>query len=100
MWQLLVSSRIMGYKALQIVLYSTLLIEALGAPFFWEDPANQFLRLKRHVYLRDYWDPDHSSTGWGATLADQVRETWVSLKRTAQDYLDRNTFSFDTSAAQ
>ncbi|PNI64178.1 C3orf85 isoform 4, partial [Pan troglodytes] len=34
---------------------------ALGAPFLLEDPANQFLRLKRHVNLQDYWDPDHSS---------------------------------------
>ncbi|KAM6161928.1 uncharacterized protein C3orf85 homolog [Erethizon dorsatum] len=90
----------MGYKALQIVLCSTLLIEALGAPFFLEDPENQFLRLKRHVYLQNYWDPGHSSNGWGVTLADQVRETWISLKRTAQHYLDMTTFGFDTSAAQ
>ncbi|XP_063081401.1 uncharacterized protein C3orf85 homolog [Cavia porcellus] len=90
----------MGYKVLQIVLCSTLLIGALGAPFFWEDPANQFLRLKRHVYLQDYWNPDESSDGWRITLADQIRETWISMKRTAQHYLDMNIFSFDMSADQ
>lgn len=44
----------------------------LGAPFLLEDPANQFLRLKRHIYLQDYWKPDHSPTTWGNTLVDQV----------------------------
>ncbi|XP_033611802.1 uncharacterized protein C3orf85 homolog [Fukomys damarensis] len=90
----------MGYKVLQIILCSLLLIEALGAPFFLEDPANQFLRLKRHVYLQEYWDPDHNSNGWGITLTDKVRETWISLKRAAQHYLDMNSFSFGMSTAQ
>eukprot|EP00074_Homo_sapiens_P028585 NP_001338552.1 uncharacterized protein C3orf85 isoform 2 precursor [Homo sapiens] len=62
----------MAYKMLQVVLCSTLLIGALGAPFLLEDPANQFLRLKRHVNLQDYWDPDHSSDVWVNTLAKQV----------------------------
>ena len=44
----------------------------LGAPFLLEDPANQFLRLKRHIYLQDYWNPDHSPNTWGNTLVDQV----------------------------
>lgn len=44
----------------------------LGAPFSLEDPANQFLRLKRHIYLQDYWKPDHSPNTWGNTLVDQV----------------------------
>lgn len=45
---------------------------ALGAPFLLEDPANQFLRLKRHIYLQDYWDSDYSPNTWGSTLANQV----------------------------
>ncbi|XP_031517471.1 uncharacterized protein C3orf85 homolog, partial [Papio anubis] len=73
---------------------------ALGAPFLLEDPANQFLRLKRHVNLQDFWDPDHSSDVWGNTLANQARETWIALKTTAQYYLDVNSFTFDTSIAQ
>ncbi|KAM5281135.1 uncharacterized protein C3orf85 homolog [Ctenodactylus gundi] len=89
----------MAFRLLQIVLCSTLLIGALGAPFFWEEPANQFLRLKRHVvYLQDYWDPDPSPKGWGVTVADQVREIWTSLKTTASRYLDMRTL--DMSAAQ
>uniref|UniRef100_A0A8D2AXC4 Chromosome 3 open reading frame 85 n=1 Tax=Sciurus vulgaris TaxID=55149 RepID=A0A8D2AXC4_SCIVU len=88
----------MACKMLQVVLCSTLLIGALGAPFLLEDPANQFLRLKRHVYLQDFWDPDHSSNGWGITLADQARETWTFLKTTARHYL--NTFTSDMSTIQ
>ncbi|XP_031311941.1 uncharacterized protein C3orf85 homolog [Camelus dromedarius] len=90
----------MAYKMLQVALCSTLLIGALGAPFLLEDPANQFLRLKRHIYLQDYWDPDHSPNMWGKTLADQARETWTALKTTAQHYLNVNIFTFDTSTAQ
>uniref|UniRef100_A0A287D4E7 Chromosome 3 open reading frame 85 n=3 Tax=Marmotini TaxID=337730 RepID=A0A287D4E7_ICTTR len=88
----------MAYKMLQVVLCSTLLIGALGAPFLLEDPANQFLRLKRHVYLQDYWDPDYSSNGWGITLAHQAHETWTFLKQTAKHYL--NTFTSNMSTAQ
>ncbi|XP_066097302.1 uncharacterized protein C3orf85 homolog [Saccopteryx bilineata] len=90
----------MAYKMLQVALCSTLLIGVLGAPFLLEDPANQFLHLKRHIYLQDYWDPDHSPNMWGNTLADQARETWTSLKTTAQYYLNVNTFTSDMSAAQ
>ncbi|XP_055116576.1 uncharacterized protein C3orf85 homolog [Symphalangus syndactylus] len=90
----------MAYKMLQVALCSTLLIGALGAPFLLEDPANQFLRLKRHVNLQDYWDPDHSSDVWRNTLAKQAHETWIALKTTAQYYLDMNTFTFDMSTAQ
>ncbi|XP_070098944.1 uncharacterized protein C3orf85 homolog [Equus przewalskii] len=90
----------MDYKTLQVALCSTLLIGALGAPFLLEDPANQFLRLKRHIYLQDYWDPDHNPNTWGNSLVDQARETWTALKTTAQYYLNVNTFTFDTSTAQ
>ncbi|XP_057553674.1 uncharacterized protein C3orf85 homolog [Hippopotamus amphibius kiboko] len=90
----------MAYKMLQVVLCSTLLIGTLGAPFLLEDPANQFLRLKRHIYLQDYWDPDLSPNTWGNTLADQARETWTALKATAQYYLNVNGFTLDTSTAQ
>ena len=44
----------------------------LGAPCLFEDPSNQFLRLRRHIYLQDYWKPDHSPNTWGNTLVDQV----------------------------
>ncbi|XP_073928479.1 uncharacterized protein C3orf85 homolog [Castor canadensis] len=90
----------MACKMLLVALCSTLLIGALGAPFLLEDPANQFLRLKRHVYLQDYWDPDHSPNGWGTTLADQARETWTSLRTAARHYLNIDTFIFDIFTAQ
>ncbi|XP_044627569.2 uncharacterized protein C3orf85 homolog [Equus asinus] len=90
----------MDYKMLQVALCSTLLIGALGVPFLLEDPANQFLRLKRHIYLQDYWDPDHNPNTWGNSLVDQAWETWTALKTTAQYYLNVNTFTFDTSTAQ
>nr|XP_058919926.1 uncharacterized protein C3orf85 homolog [Kogia breviceps] len=73
---------------------------ALGAPFLLEDPSNQFLHLKRHIYLQDYWNPDHSPNTWGNTLADQAHETWTALKTTAQYYLNVNTFTLDMSTAQ
>ncbi|XP_062969298.1 uncharacterized protein C3orf85 homolog [Cynocephalus volans] len=90
----------MAYKMLQVALFSTLLIGVLGAPFLLEDPANQFLRLKRNVHLQDYWDPDHSPNVWGTTLAEQAHETWTALKTTAQYYLDMNIFPFDMTTAQ
>ncbi|XP_045641589.1 uncharacterized protein C3orf85 homolog [Ursus americanus] len=90
----------MAYKMLQVALCSTLLIGALGAPFLLEDPANQFLHLKRHMYLQDYWDPNQNPNMWGNTLADQVRETWTALKTTAQYYLNVNAFTSDTPPAQ
>lgn len=50
-----------------------LIAEVLGAPFLMEDPANQFLRLKRQViHLQDFWDPDHHPDGKGTSLADEV----------------------------
>ncbi|XP_048961429.1 uncharacterized protein C3orf85 homolog isoform X1 [Canis lupus dingo] len=73
---------------------------ALGAPFLSEDPANQFLHLKRHIYLQNYWDPDHNPNMWGNTLADQVHETWTALKTTAEYYLNMNSFTLDVSTAQ
>ncbi|XP_070259638.1 uncharacterized protein C3orf85 homolog [Myotis yumanensis] len=90
----------MAYKMLQVVLCSTLLIGALGAPFLLEDPANQFLHLKRHVYLQDYWDPDHSPNMWENTLADQAHEKWTALKTTAQYYLNVNSFTSDISTTR
>ncbi|XP_047729973.1 uncharacterized protein C3orf85 homolog [Prionailurus viverrinus] len=73
---------------------------ALGAPFLLEDPANQFLHLKRHIYLQDYWDPDGNPNMWGNTLADKAHETWTALKTIAQYYLNVNTFTFDMSTSQ
>uniref|UniRef100_A0A7N5K6G3 Chromosome 3 open reading frame 85 n=1 Tax=Ailuropoda melanoleuca TaxID=9646 RepID=A0A7N5K6G3_AILME len=90
----------MAYKMLQVALCSTLLIGALGAPFLLEDPANQFLHLKRHMYLQDYWDPNQNPNMWGNMLADQVHETWTALKTTAQYYLNVNAFTSDTSPAR
>ncbi|XP_075857409.1 uncharacterized protein C3orf85 homolog [Microcebus murinus] len=90
----------MACKMLQVALCSTLLIGALGVPFLLEDPANQFLHLKRNVYLQDYWDPDHNPNMWRNTLADQAHETWTALKTTVQYYLDVNTFNFDMFTAQ
>ncbi|XP_059021230.1 uncharacterized protein C3orf85 homolog [Mustela lutreola] len=90
----------MAYKMLQVALCSTLLLGALGAPFLLEDPANQFLHLKRHIYLQDYWDPDRNPNTWGNMLADQVHETWTTLKTTAQYYLNVNTFTSDISTTQ
>ncbi|XP_036206942.1 uncharacterized protein C3orf85 homolog [Myotis myotis] len=90
----------MAYKMLQVVLCSTLLIGALGAPFLLEDPANQFLHLKRHVYFQDYWDPDHSPNMWENTLADQAHEKWTALKTTAQYYLNVNSFTSDISTTR
>lgn len=65
-----------------------------------EDPANQFLHLKRHIYLQDYWDPAHNPNLWENTLADQACETWTALKTTAQYYLNMNTFTSDMPTAQ
>ncbi|XP_069889911.1 uncharacterized protein C3orf85 homolog [Dipodomys merriami] len=75
-------------------------MEVLGAPFLLEDPANQFLRLKRHAYSQDCWDPDHSPNGWRLTLADQAQEIWASLKTIVHYYMDMNTFTFDISSTQ
>ncbi|KAM6225214.1 uncharacterized protein C3orf85 homolog [Rhynchocyon petersi] len=90
----------MVHKMLQVALCSTLLIGVLGAPFLLEDPANQFLRLKRHVYLQEYWDPDRGPSAWGDTLADQAHETWNALKMTAQYYLNPFTYTSFVSTAQ
>lgn len=50
-----------------------LITEVTGAPFLMEDPANQFLHLKRQVvHLQDFWNPDHYPDGRGITLADEV----------------------------
>ncbi|XP_037381492.1 uncharacterized protein C3orf85 homolog [Talpa occidentalis] len=89
----------MAYKMLQVVLCSTLLIGALGAPFLWEDPANQFLHLKRQIHLQDYGDPDHNANIWGNWLIRQARETWTNLKTNAQYYLNVNTYTIDKSTA-
>ncbi|XP_031220567.1 uncharacterized protein C3orf85 homolog [Mastomys coucha] len=90
----------MAYKLLQAAVCSTLLIEVLGAPFLMEDPANQFLRLKRQVvHLQDFWDPDQHPYGKGPSLADEAWETWISLKTSAHRYFDMNTLAFDISAA-
>ncbi|KAB0342850.1 hypothetical protein FD754_019776 [Muntiacus muntjak] len=69
----------------------------LGAPFLLEDPANQFLRLKRHIYLQDYWKPDHSPNTWGNTLVDQVTESVktepyssIAFLSVFQEYLHAN----------
>uniref|UniRef100_A0A8C6IJW7 Predicted gene 5485 n=1 Tax=Mus spicilegus TaxID=10103 RepID=A0A8C6IJW7_MUSSI len=91
----------MAYKLLQAAVCSTLLIEVLGAPFLMEDPANQFLRLKRHVvHLPDFWDPDHHPDGTGTSLADEVWEAWTSLKANARRNFDTDTLAFDISTAQ
>ncbi|KAM7132219.1 uncharacterized protein C3orf85 homolog isoform 1-T2 [Molossus nigricans] len=90
----------MTYKMLQVALCSTLLIGALAAPFLLEDPANQFLHLKRHIYLQDYWDPDHSPHMWENTLADQAREKWTALETTARYYLNGNTYTSDIPSTQ
>lgn len=50
-----------------------LIAEVLGAPFLMDDPANQFLHLKRQVvHLQDFWGPDHHPDGKGISLADEV----------------------------
>ncbi|XP_060226974.1 uncharacterized protein C3orf85 homolog [Meriones unguiculatus] len=91
----------MTCKLLQAAVCSTLLIEVLGAPFLMEDPANQFLRLKRQVvHLQDFWDPDQHPAGRGLSLADEVWEEWTSLKASADRYFDMTTLAFDVSAAQ
>ncbi|XP_051006308.1 uncharacterized protein C3orf85 homolog [Acomys russatus] len=91
----------MANKLLQVAVCSTLLIEVLGAPFLMDDPANQFLRLKRQVvHLQDFWGPDHHPVGRGLSLADQAREAWTSLKARAHRYFDMTTLAFDISAAQ
>ncbi|EDM11114.1 rCG52993 [Rattus norvegicus] len=89
----------MAYKLLQAAVCSTLLIEVLGAPFLMEDPANQFLRLKRQVvHLQDFWGPDHHPDEKEISLADEAWETWTSLKASAHRYFDTNTLAFDISA--
>ncbi|XP_029400105.1 uncharacterized protein C3orf85 homolog [Mus pahari] len=90
----------MAYKLLQAAVCSALLIEVLGAPFLMEDPANQFLRLKRHVvHLPDFWDPDHHHPdGTGTSLADEAWEAWTSLRASAHHNFD--TLAFDISTAQ
>ncbi|XP_040606674.1 uncharacterized protein C3orf85 homolog [Mesocricetus auratus] len=91
----------MAYKLLQAAVCSTLLItEVLGAPFLVEDPANQFLHLKRQVvHLQDLWNTDYNPDGRGIALADEVREVWTVLKASVHRYFDRNNLAFDISAA-
>ncbi|XP_076404442.1 uncharacterized protein C3orf85 homolog [Peromyscus maniculatus bairdii] len=91
----------MAYKLLQAAVCSTLLIEVLGAPFLMEDPANQFLRLKRQVvHLQDLWDPGHNPDAGETALADEAWEVWTVLKASVHRYFHKNTLAFDTSAAQ
>ncbi|KAM4887960.1 uncharacterized protein C3orf85 homolog [Thomomys bottae] len=92
--------RCLCFCGLQLAIRMSSGLNVLGAPFLLEDPANQFLHLKRHVYSQDCWDPDHSSIEWRLTLADQAREIWASLKTIAHYYLDMNTFTFDISSSQ
>ncbi|PKU44897.1 hypothetical protein llap_4796 [Limosa lapponica baueri] len=73
----------------------------LGAPFLTEESANQFIRLKRQIpYSQNYWDPSSSQNAWGYTLAEQVTESWTSLRDTAQYYMDLGSFAFDPSVAR
>lgn len=66
---------------------------ALGAPFLLEDPANQFLHLKRHIYLQDYWDPAHNPNLWENTLADQVF-AWETNGLSPSIFLNRHHISW------
>ncbi|KAL1788487.1 hypothetical protein HispidOSU_019132 [Sigmodon hispidus] len=94
-------TRIMAYKLLQAAVCSALLIEVLGAPFLMEDPANQFLRLKRQVvHLQDFWDPDNKPDGREVALADEAWEVWTVLKASVHRYFDVNPLAFAISAAQ
>ncbi|KAB0355523.1 hypothetical protein FD755_022031 [Muntiacus reevesi] len=68
----------------------------LGAPFLLEDPANQFLRLKRHIYLHDYWKPDHSPNTWGNTLVDQELNVLVLLGPGSHPYSGWQDFNWFT----
>nr|XP_048310289.1 uncharacterized protein C3orf85 homolog [Myodes glareolus] len=92
----------MAYKLLQAAVCSTLLIiEVTGAPFLMEDPANQFLHLKRQVvHLQDFWNPDHYPDGRGITLTDEAWQVWTVLKASVHRYFDKNILAFDISPAQ
>ncbi|XP_063810861.1 uncharacterized protein C3orf85 homolog isoform X2 [Pseudophryne corroboree] len=59
----------------------------LGAPFFTEEAANQFLRLKRQAFSKHFWEPDLSETTWVSTITQEASDTWRSLLNSAQYYL-------------
>ncbi|XP_054241098.1 uncharacterized protein C3orf85 homolog [Indicator indicator] len=80
------------------LLFTASLSGILGAPFLAEDPANQFIRLKRQIpYSQNYWDPSSSQNAWGHTVAEQFSESWTALRDTAQYYMDWSSLAFDPS---
>ncbi|XP_077673279.1 uncharacterized protein C3orf85 homolog [Eretmochelys imbricata] len=73
----------------------------LGAPFVSEEPANEFIQLKRQTrYSQNYWDPSSSQNAWGYTLAEQVSELWTALRTTTQHYMDLGSFAFGPATAR
>ncbi|XP_053826739.1 uncharacterized protein C3orf85 homolog isoform X2 [Vidua macroura] len=94
----------MSLKMFQILvsalLFTASVSSALGAPFLAEESANQFMRLKRHIpYSLSYWDSSSRQNTWAYTVAEQISESWATLRETAQYYMDLDHFSFDPSTA-
>ncbi|XP_025968155.1 uncharacterized protein C3orf85 homolog isoform X2 [Dromaius novaehollandiae] len=91
----------MSLKMFQILVPALLFTGVLGAPFLTEESANQFIRLKRQMpYSQSDWDPSSSQNTWGYTVAEQVSESWTSLRNTAQYYMDLVSSAFDPSIAR
>ncbi|XP_053560729.1 uncharacterized protein C3orf85 homolog [Bombina bombina] len=78
----------MGCTLVSAVLLAAFLQGALSFPFFSEETANQFLRLKRQAYSQHFWEPNYSENSWGTALSEQTRGTWNSFRNTAQYYID------------
>nr|XP_030142633.3 uncharacterized protein C3orf85 homolog [Taeniopygia guttata] len=94
----------MSLKMFQILvsalLFTASVSSVLGAPFLTEEPANQFMRLKRHIpYSPSYWDSSSSQKTWAHTVAEQISESWAALRETAQYYMDLDPFAFDPPTA-
>uniref|UniRef100_A0A8C8R768 Uncharacterized protein n=1 Tax=Pelusios castaneus TaxID=367368 RepID=A0A8C8R768_9SAUR len=95
------SRQYLSLKMVQVALSVLLLTGVLGAPFMSGEEANEFIRLKRQaLYSQNFWDPSNSENAWGYTVAEQVSETWTSLRTTAQYYMDLGSFAFDPTTAQ
>ncbi|XP_068764382.1 uncharacterized protein C3orf85 homolog isoform X2 [Struthio camelus] len=88
----------MSLKTFQILVPALLFTGVLGAPFLTEESANQFIRLKRQIpYSQNYWDPSSSLNAQEYTVAEQVSESWTSLRNTAQYYIYLGSYALDPS---
>ncbi|KAM4701805.1 uncharacterized protein C3orf85 homolog [Discoglossus pictus] len=82
----------MRFSVCYAVLLAVVLQGALSFPFFSEEAANQFLRLKRQAYSQHFWEPSDSENSWSSAITEQTREAWNALRNTAQYYMNLGSY--------